>query len=128
MVKDSAASWTTQDKLDLLNFLAEHASAAGDGGNFKSTTFQAATAVLNQNPVKGGVKTWKACSNKYSAVSFVVYLQIFGQRSINSAIAFFGPFRPSRTSLAGPGVTKQVPPSPSIWRMHGRPLSRSTRK
>jgi hypothetical protein len=39
MAKDSAASWTTQDKLDLLNFLAEHASAAGDGGNFKCTTF-----------------------------------------------------------------------------------------
>ena len=77
MAKDSAASWTTQDEVDLLNFLAEHASAAGDGGNFKSATFQAATAVLNQNPVKGSVKTSKACANKYGAVSVVVSAEIW---------------------------------------------------
>ena len=72
MAKDSAASWTTQDEVDLLNFLAEHASAASDGGNFKSATFQAATAILNQNPVKGSVKTSKESANKYGAVSVVV--------------------------------------------------------
>lgn len=72
MAKNSAASWTTQDEVNLLNFLAEHASAAGDGGNFKSATFQAAMAVLNQKPAKGCVKTWKACANKYGAVSTIV--------------------------------------------------------
>ena len=69
MAKDSIASWTTLDEVKLLNFLTEHASAAGDGGNFKATTFEVASAVLDQIPVKGIIKTWNACSNKYSSVS-----------------------------------------------------------
>ena len=59
MAKNSAASWTTQDEVNLLNFLVEHASAAGDGGNFKSATFQAAMAVLNQKPAK--CYLWCSC-------------------------------------------------------------------
>ncbi|TFK43026.1 hypothetical protein BDQ12DRAFT_595635 [Crucibulum laeve] len=60
--------WTAADELLLLNFLRDHAAAAGDGGNFKLVTFTAAGAVLELKCTKGGPKTAKACQNKWTQV------------------------------------------------------------
>ncbi|KAF8161619.1 hypothetical protein B0H34DRAFT_806797 [Crassisporium funariophilum] len=63
---DAAASWTGADELLLLNFLVQHASAAGDGGNFKMVTFTAAAAIVESERERGGVKTAKVCQNKWN--------------------------------------------------------------
>ncbi|KAG6843252.1 hypothetical protein H0H93_001667, partial [Arthromyces matolae] len=62
-----AASWTPADESLLVNLLCENASAAGEGGNFKSTTFQAVATELEKKRTQGGPKTTKACQNKYAS-------------------------------------------------------------
>lgn len=68
MAKDNPAHWTAEDEVVLIDFLLTHAAAAGDGGNFKMVTFNAAAPVVDAKRVKGGPKTAKACQNKYNAV------------------------------------------------------------
>ncbi|KAF8964770.1 hypothetical protein BDZ97DRAFT_1918729 [Flammula alnicola] len=69
MTKDNgAAQWTTEDEVTFIDFLLLHAAAAGDGGNFKMVTFNAAAPVVEAKRVKGGPKTAKACQNKYNSL------------------------------------------------------------
>ncbi|KAF8952273.1 hypothetical protein BDZ97DRAFT_1682107 [Flammula alnicola] len=69
MTKDNgAAQWTTEDEVIFIDFLLLHAAAAGDGGNFKMVTFNAAAPVIEVKRVKGGPKTAKACQNKYNSL------------------------------------------------------------
>ncbi|KAF8873649.1 hypothetical protein CPB84DRAFT_1967138 [Gymnopilus junonius] len=58
--------WTLADEKAFIDFLIQHASAAGDGANFKMVTFTAATAVVNEKRSAGAPKTGKACQNKWS--------------------------------------------------------------
>jgi hypothetical protein len=67
MPKDNA-TWTPADETAFIEFLHEHKAAAGDGGNFKATTYEAAAAVLEAKRTKGGPKTAKSCSNKWNSV------------------------------------------------------------
>ncbi|KAJ6448294.1 hypothetical protein C8R45DRAFT_1115377 [Mycena sanguinolenta] len=59
------AIWTHADTVKFLDFLISKSSAAGDGGNFKMSTFNAAAKFLNETRERGGHKTGKGCSNKY---------------------------------------------------------------
>src|SRR5258707_14546001 len=47
------AYWTPQDETRFILFLSEHAAAAGDGGNFKMTTFEQAAAEVEPFRTKG---------------------------------------------------------------------------
>jgi hypothetical protein len=64
----TATQWTLSDEKLLVSFLHEHCAASGDGGNFKMTTFQSAAAVLEAEHTTGGLKTVKACQNKWALV------------------------------------------------------------
>jgi hypothetical protein len=63
------AIWTQEDEKELLGFLLEHKAEAGDGVNFKQTTWNAAAAALAKRPHKGAVKSANSCKNKWTKVS-----------------------------------------------------------
>ena len=65
---EARASWSTEDEAELIRFLIEHVSEAGDGFNFKTVTFNAALLVLDLKKTKGAVKTGKVCKNKWMQV------------------------------------------------------------
>jgi hypothetical protein len=89
MAKDTAACWTAGDEVLLLNFLVDHASAAGDGGNFKMTTFTAAAAVVDSKRTKGGPKTAKACQNKWNMVQWLYSLNLLQSNYFSAAPSSF---------------------------------------
>src|SRR5271170_133672 len=64
-----AATWTDADESALLAFLLDHKAEAGDGANFKQTTWNEAAIKLGERPYKGGAKTANSCKNKWAKVS-----------------------------------------------------------
>ncbi|KAJ7504921.1 hypothetical protein B0H11DRAFT_1660568, partial [Mycena galericulata] len=62
------AIWTDADVIAFLDFLISKIASAGDGGNYKMTTFNAAKDVLNKIRTRGGLKTAKSCQGKYKAL------------------------------------------------------------
>ncbi|KAF9524882.1 hypothetical protein CPB83DRAFT_909648 [Crepidotus variabilis] len=62
------ASWSDADKTLLLDFLRDHAAAAGDSDNFKMPTFTAAALLVEAKRTKGGPKTGKSCQNQYNGL------------------------------------------------------------
>ncbi|TFK26848.1 hypothetical protein FA15DRAFT_553992, partial [Coprinopsis marcescibilis] len=48
--------------------LLEHRSEAGDGGNFKKPTFEAAASSIAHLHLRGAIKIFKICQNKYLAL------------------------------------------------------------
>ena len=75
----TAAQWAVSDGVLLVTFLQEHHAALGDGGNFKMATFQAAVTILKVRNATGGLKTAKACQNKWASVCiyFPIILIVF---------------------------------------------------
>ena len=65
---ETRALWSTEDETELLLFLIEHLAEAGDGSNFKTSTFKAASLVLDKMRTKGGLKMAKVCKNKWMSV------------------------------------------------------------
>ena len=72
---ETRASWSTADETELLLFLIEHIAEAGDGSNFKTSTFKAASLVLDKTRTKGGPKTAKVCKNKWMSVRCITAFQ-----------------------------------------------------
>ena len=64
----AGAVWTSAEETALVEFLVENRSEAGDGGNFKSPTFQQAVAHIAPLLKEGPVKTVKSARNKWTAV------------------------------------------------------------
>jgi len=60
--------WSEKDEIELINFLIEHKAEAGDSATFKSVVWNAASQLLEKSRVKGGPKTSKACSDKWTRV------------------------------------------------------------
>jgi hypothetical protein len=67
---EQRASWTIADETVLIQFLVKHRAEAGNGFNFKTKTFSAASLVVNAVRTKGGTKTWKVCKNKWTQVCY----------------------------------------------------------
>ena len=65
---EARASWSTEDEAELIQFLIEHVSEVGNGFNFKTVTFNAASLVLDPKKTKGAAKTGKVCKNKWMQV------------------------------------------------------------
>ena len=53
----------------MMVYLQDHASQAGDGGNFKDFTYQAAATHITPHHKSGPVKTVKHVKGKYKMVS-----------------------------------------------------------
>ena len=60
--------WSGKDEIQLINFLIEHKAEAGDSATFKPVIWNAATQLLEKSRVKGGPKTSKSCSDKWTRV------------------------------------------------------------
>ena len=60
--------WSAKDEIALINFLIEHKAEAGDSATFKSVVWDAASQLLKKSRVKGGPKTSKVCSDKWTRV------------------------------------------------------------
>lgn len=108
------AVWTPEDETSFITCLLKHKSEAGDGGNFKGSTWSLVAKEMNGLKTKGGEKTSETCKNKWARVC-----------NINSAFLFFlvnniifrsrihiKLFIPSRTYPASPGhqITGSVLP------------------
>lgn len=67
------STWTHAEVVALVDFLHEYRAEAGDGGNFKKTTFHRLTQHLVPFCTNGHVKDVKSCQNKWSAVRFFLF-------------------------------------------------------
>ena len=66
--KGDRAIWTEEETGALLTYLIEHKAEAGDGANFKASTFSNAAKLLVPMKVKGGEKTADVCKRKWASV------------------------------------------------------------
>jgi hypothetical protein len=64
----SVAYWNDQEVTALVDYLVEYRAEAGDGGNFKSATFNAAANHIAHLLSQGPVKTGKMCKTKWNSV------------------------------------------------------------
>jgi hypothetical protein len=64
----SRCDWSEKDEIKLINFLIERRAVAGDLATFKAPVWNAASQLLEKSRVKGGPKTSKACSDKWTRV------------------------------------------------------------
>ena len=72
------AQWMEPEFAALIDYLYDHRSEAGDGGNFKMSTFNAAAIYLAPLLTLGSKKTGKMCKTKWTLVcqSFLTLLLI----------------------------------------------------
>ena len=65
---DIKAFWTQDNEVALINYLINHKSEAGNGGNFKTNVFVGASQELTKTVSCGGLKTPAACKSKWAWV------------------------------------------------------------
>ncbi|PFH45664.1 hypothetical protein AMATHDRAFT_158264 [Amanita thiersii Skay4041] len=63
------AVWTDKEKDVLVQYLFDHKSEAGDGGNFTTSFWTVVAAHLHPHLVKGSIKTSTVCKSKWTNVS-----------------------------------------------------------
>ena len=63
------AVWNQQEIDYVMDYLQDHASEAGNGGNFKDSVYQAAATYIAPYYKSGPVKLAKHVKNKYKTVS-----------------------------------------------------------
>jgi hypothetical protein len=63
------AQWVLPEETSFIQYLVDNFSEAGDGGNFKMPTFEAAAMHIAPLHQRGAAKTGKMCQTKYTAVS-----------------------------------------------------------
>ena len=63
------AVWDKKDTEKMMEYLWDPASQAGDGGNFKDSTYQAAATHITPHHKGGPAKTVKHVKDKYKMVS-----------------------------------------------------------
>ena len=66
------AIWDEKETECMMEYLRDHASEAGDGGNFKETAYQAAATYIAPYRKSGPIKTAKHVKNKYKTVSILI--------------------------------------------------------
>jgi hypothetical protein len=58
--------WSKQGEKELINFLIKHKAEVGDSATFKPSVWNTASVLLEKSHVKGGLKTSKVCSDKWT--------------------------------------------------------------
>jgi hypothetical protein len=66
--EDAPVQWFKPEEEAMISFLATHKAEAGDGFNFKETTWSKVAAHLKPLRTEGGVKTAKKCKEKWGRV------------------------------------------------------------
>lgn len=66
---EGKAIWNDAETLAFVDYLWEHRAEAGDGGNFKDTTFNGAADHIAKHWTTGAAKTGKRCRTKWGGVS-----------------------------------------------------------
>ncbi|KAJ6499791.1 hypothetical protein DFH09DRAFT_1336428 [Mycena vulgaris] len=64
--KPENAHWSRLDVETMLKYLVENKAAAGEGCNFKVTTYQKLLPIINAVLSRGAPKTVKSCQNKFN--------------------------------------------------------------
>jgi hypothetical protein len=62
------AHWTSEDETALVACLLKHKPEAGDGVNFKGSTWSQVAKEMEELKTKGGEKTAESCKTKWSKV------------------------------------------------------------
>jgi hypothetical protein len=62
------AFWTSAEESAFVDFLVDNKAEAGDGGNFKTATYQGALGHVAPLYERGAAKTVKVLRNKWTAV------------------------------------------------------------
>ena len=70
------AIWDESETDKMMEYLRDNAASAGDGGNFKDSTYQAAATYIAPYHKSGPIKTAKHVKGKYKSVS-IRYFNIF---------------------------------------------------
>jgi hypothetical protein len=88
---EGKAYWTEEDTTRLVQYLWEHRSECGDGGNFKNATLNAAAEHLEPHTTVGARKTAKHLRSKWQTVGtannsslVVAYTSIAAQSHLSS--------------------------------------------
>ena len=63
------AVWNETETSALIDYLVQHKAEAGDGGNFKDATYNAAAEHITSLKTTGPAKSGKMCKTKWAAVS-----------------------------------------------------------
>jgi hypothetical protein len=72
--KKEKASWSTKEVTALVDYLYEHRFEAGDGGNFKSASFNSAAEAIVPYWESGPGKSGAQCRTKWMSVSCLLSL------------------------------------------------------
>ena len=64
------AHWSPEETAVLVDYLYDHRAEAGDGGNFKAPTFNAAATHINPLLSQGPQKTAQMCKTKWNSVRY----------------------------------------------------------
>ena len=62
------AIWTEADEVELIQYIADHKSEAGDGMKFKASFWTGAAAAMQLVTTQGGPKTSSGCAAKWDRV------------------------------------------------------------
>jgi len=88
---EGKAHWSDEETTRLVQYLWEHRSKCGDGGNFKNVTINAAAEHLASHPTLGAPKTAKQLKTKWQTVGtannsslVVTYTSIAAQNHLSS--------------------------------------------
>jgi hypothetical protein len=69
MPKDTKAVWSLEETTAFVDYLHDNRAKAGEGGNFKMTTFNSAAEAIAPFLKMGPRKTDKMCKTKWLSVS-----------------------------------------------------------
>ncbi|KAF8586865.1 hypothetical protein K439DRAFT_1614831 [Ramaria rubella] len=63
--RKKAVAWVLEDDIVLINLLIDHGAEAGEGDNFKKSTWMVVAGVMVDWPSTRGLKTWEACRSRW---------------------------------------------------------------
>ena len=66
--EDAPVSWSLAEEKAMISFLVTHRAEAGDGYNFKESSWSKVADHLRPMRTEGGVKTGKKCKEKWTWV------------------------------------------------------------
>ena len=123
-VTSTRCHWSKDDDINLITYLIEHKSEAGNSATFRAATWRAVSKHLEKTRTKGRPKHHKACSDKWARVCKTLQQWWYALICFHSSRSNSTPLRRSRERLVCPGLMKQASASILIWRRSSICISR----
>ena len=123
-VTSTRCHWFKDDDINLITYLIEHKSKAGNSATFRVATWRVVSKHLEKTRTKGGPKHHKACSNKWVRVCKTLQQWWYTLICFHSSRSNTTLLRRSRECLVCPGLMKQASASILIWRRSSICISR----